>query len=70
MEIKKHTWQSRYNYEAMPIAVCERCGLTVDEILPGVPNMYGAVDVEPDCDESIVQQVHETEDKLISKIWY
>lgn len=59
--ITAHIWENKQDTEGNSVFECKRCGLTVGDIGCGVPNMFGAVNVEIDCSDNIIQQVHEVE---------
>lgn len=56
--IYPHKWVRERVYD-VPHLKCVRCGLIVDEVFPGVPNLYGSIEREIDCNDSVIQQVHE-----------
>lgn len=36
---------------------CKCCGIWTEEVLPGIPNVHGAVPVELDCDLVVIRKV-------------
>jgi hypothetical protein len=59
--VTKHIWKNKRDPDGDSIFKCERCGLIVSDIGCGVPNVFGAIGVEIDCNDSIIQQIHEEE---------
>ena len=57
--VYRHEWTRVESSEELSRLKCTRCGIIVDEVLPWVPNLYGATEVEIDCNDSVIQQVHE-----------
>jgi len=60
--VTQHVWKKRWLKENDPemsrhILICERCGTWVEESLPGIPNLNGAVEVERDCDLAVVRKI-------------
>ena len=58
----KHDWKRRWLKENDPemsrnILYCDRCGTWVEEAMPGIPNLNGAVAVERDCDLAMVRKI-------------
>jgi hypothetical protein len=56
----EHVWEQgllRKPDEHRRIMICKRCGTWTEMVLPGIPNLNGAVEVERDCDLVVVRKV-------------
>lgn len=60
--MRQHTWEQKHLRENDPemsrdVMMCKRCGAWTEMVMPGVPNLNGAIPIERDCDLVIIRKV-------------